>query len=627
MKRYYFFGGIAILCFSFLLSKEAYSQNVRIGATSASPNAASMLEVDGVTGVGTAYKGLLIPRMTYAQRTSLVTLAAAAQGLLVYQTDVSGTYLEGFYYNTSTTTTPNWVYMGSTAGWGITGNSNVTAASNFIGTTISQDFIVKTNGSASTNERMRVASGGNIIVNNTGIGTNTDDIFSVYGNGSTNGSTSAINSLGLVAIAGYTGANAGVGVYGENRGTGVGVMGVDTGSTLTGSNSAYAVLGYNTTVPNSANSTSTSVGAMGWVASNVTAGEARGVQGAVYSTTGKGVIGFALATTGTPVGVQGQSDAVNGSGVSGFSSTTTSSSPNLPTGVYGQSASIRGVGVTGYNTNTSGGAGVSGAGVNQGTTLPVAGCGGSFTGKALGALVYATSTSGSGGTGLAVANNGYALTYVTSTGSAIVGNSDYIGVAGYSNLGGSAGGYFDSPGGYAYVGAYSGGLSYKILGSGSVSTIVNNTKGERVALVAPEAPEALFMDFGKATLMNGTVHISLDPDLALNIVVNNNHPLRVVLTPEGNCNQLYYSNTSNDGFDVTESNNGNSNTSFTWMVIANRADQVMPNGLISKFSEARFAPAMGPRPKANLEVIREEHNPHAAAEPGNAPGLKAHKQE
>ena len=50
--------------------------------------------------------GLLIPRVTYAQRTTnFSTLPAVAQGLTVYQTDAGGDG-EGYYYNTSTTTTP-----------------------------------------------------------------------------------------------------------------------------------------------------------------------------------------------------------------------------------------------------------------------------------------------------------------------------------------------------------------------------------------------------------------------------------------------------------------------------------------------------------------------------------------
>ena len=90
------------------------AQNVGINPTGALPNASAGLDVDYTN------KGLLIPRVTYAQRISFNPLSAAAQGLTVYQTDAGGDG-EGFYYNTSTTTTPNWVYLSSIGPIGPTG--------------------------------------------------------------------------------------------------------------------------------------------------------------------------------------------------------------------------------------------------------------------------------------------------------------------------------------------------------------------------------------------------------------------------------------------------------------------------------------------------------------------------
>ena len=65
-----------------------------IGTTA--PNAAAKLEIASTD------KGLLIPRMTKAQREA-ITLTAAANGLMVYQTDgTAGLY----YYNGSA-----WIYI------------------------------------------------------------------------------------------------------------------------------------------------------------------------------------------------------------------------------------------------------------------------------------------------------------------------------------------------------------------------------------------------------------------------------------------------------------------------------------------------------------------------------------
>ncbi len=79
------------------------------GIGTSTPNASAKLEVASTD------KGLLIPRMTKAQREA-ITLSGAANGLLVYQTDD----LAGFYVNTSTTTTPAWTRVNSN--WNRTGN-------------------------------------------------------------------------------------------------------------------------------------------------------------------------------------------------------------------------------------------------------------------------------------------------------------------------------------------------------------------------------------------------------------------------------------------------------------------------------------------------------------------------
>ncbi|MBT3802357.1 MAG: hypothetical protein HOG05_14505 [Bacteroidetes bacterium] len=97
------------------------SQNIGISTTGATPNSNAILDiVSPSTGQG---KGLLIPRITYAQRTlssqagglldgSGNLYGGAAQGLMVYQTDASGDG-EGFYFNTSSSSTPNWDYISS----------------------------------------------------------------------------------------------------------------------------------------------------------------------------------------------------------------------------------------------------------------------------------------------------------------------------------------------------------------------------------------------------------------------------------------------------------------------------------------------------------------------------------
>jgi hypothetical protein len=83
------------------------SAQTAIGTTA--PNASAKLEIASTD------KGLLIPRMTKEQREA-ITLSAAANGLMVYQTDD----LAGFYVNTSATTTIAWTRVNTN--WTRTGN-------------------------------------------------------------------------------------------------------------------------------------------------------------------------------------------------------------------------------------------------------------------------------------------------------------------------------------------------------------------------------------------------------------------------------------------------------------------------------------------------------------------------
>src|SRR5690348_11733509 len=94
------------------------AQGVGIGTTT--PAASALLDLTSTS------KGVLLPRMTAAQRTAII---APATGLQVYQTD--GT--KGFYYFDGAT----WTLMngGGTSGWSMTGNAGTNPVTNFIGTT------------------------------------------------------------------------------------------------------------------------------------------------------------------------------------------------------------------------------------------------------------------------------------------------------------------------------------------------------------------------------------------------------------------------------------------------------------------------------------------------------------
>ena len=106
------------------------AQNVGIGTTT--PAASAQLDVSSTT------KGLLIPRMTAAQRDAI---ANPATGLMIYQTDNA----PGLYYNTGTGGAPAWVLASSVSAWSLTGNAGTNPAIHFIGTTDNVPLVFKVN--------------------------------------------------------------------------------------------------------------------------------------------------------------------------------------------------------------------------------------------------------------------------------------------------------------------------------------------------------------------------------------------------------------------------------------------------------------------------------------------------
>ncbi|RDC63889.1 autotransporter outer membrane beta-barrel domain-containing protein [Adhaeribacter pallidiroseus] len=103
-----------------LSSKLLLAQNTGVSDEARTPDASAVLDVYSTS------KGLLVPRVTEAQRTAIAT---PALGLLVYQTN--GT-TPGFYYYTGTTWTP--IASGSGSRWSLVPNTtDIYYASGFVG--------------------------------------------------------------------------------------------------------------------------------------------------------------------------------------------------------------------------------------------------------------------------------------------------------------------------------------------------------------------------------------------------------------------------------------------------------------------------------------------------------------
>ena len=361
------------------------------------------------------------------------------------------------------------------------------------------------------------------------------------------------SSSGLNAISGYSTAG-GVGVFGSSTAGGVGVFGIST------------------------------AGGLGVIGS---------------SPNGLGIFGFSDSGNGV------YASTTSGIGVQAFS--------NSGIGVVGIASADTETGVAGVNDNIFvtlfGGSGMAASGPNTGL-FAYAGLGARTNanrGNAAGVFVLDTdsdpNTNGNNGTRAEAVLAGF-------------DNASPNGVLSADNM--YFGGYFSggtstlTPS-YAYAGIkydanYNGtnGTNYKIIGNGTNSTIIRDSSDTPRVLFSPEAPEILFEDYGVDKLVNGKAEINIDPILKDAIYVDESHPLKVFIQLEGDCNGVYVTNKSANGFTVKELKNGNSNVAFSWHIVANRADDKDSSGNItSKHVGLRFPVGPGPRKAAEMSSKKD----------------------
>lgn len=226
------------------------------------------------------------------------------------------------------------------------------------------------------------------------------------------------------------------------------------------------------------------------------------------------------------------------------------------------------------------------------------------------------------GPNIAYATNGWSINPVAGTGVATGG--DNIGINARANYDGNGqdklSGLFCSSSSSAVVsvaavGSVVDGTVYKIVGFGTVSTLVRDNENKERVMVAPEAPEALFQDYGTGKLENGKSIIKIDPVLTKNIRVDEQHPMKVFVQLEGNCKGVYVTNKTATGFEVIELDNGSSNTPFSYQIVAFRADEDR-GGNVSHYSDMRFKPLKATftidnsqNPKITAPVPVEEPKP------------------
>jgi hypothetical protein len=566
------------------ISSISFSQ-VGIGTTNPNPNA--LLDVDSSIYTG----GILLPRLGLSSTASFAPLTAHVAGMIVYNTVTISDVIPGFYYNNGS----QWVRIGSSASdkWDLLGNSGTTPTTNFLGTTDNNALRLRTRNF----ERFELTDG----------------------TASTGGRLRAFND-GLAASPIYSwDSDPDIGMYR----IGTNILGLSTTGTERMRFLASGQVSINNNAP------------LGTDRFTVTAASSEdAING--YTSNGTGVYG--ANTSGVGNGVFGNSSNV---GTRGY-------------GAHGailESGLDAGYGAIAWNT-TALGTNRTGLLVLGQNLSPI-----SFANT--GALLYgsgsggASFTSSATATGFLASGNAGSTVYSLTTGSGLAGTGDFTGIYGIStatigarqgayftmNKAGNVtpaasddpvailagyngtnyfGGYFDgnqdntnNGGGnnvgedYAYVGITVGNTTYKILGTGSNSTMVNDSEGNKRVLFSPEAPEILFEDYGTGQLTNGKTTITLDPLLNSVIYVSDNHPLKVFIQLEGDCKGVYVTNKSANGFTVVELNGGKSNVPFSWHIVANRADTMGKDGqIISKHVNVRFP--VGPNKITPIQVERND---------------------
>jgi len=300
----------------FLTIDCSAQQGVSINIAGAPPDNSAMLDVSSIN------RGLLVPRMTEAQKMAIVS---PANGLLIFQTDNS----IGFWYYDATILA--WVQafgpagptgaMGPTGVAGIQGPTGVAGADGVTG----PQGVTGADGPTG----LQGPTGANGIDGATGA-------IGPTGAAGTNGATGAIGPTGATGTNGATGAIGPTGSAGTNGATGaIGPTGA------AGSNGATGAIG-----PTGAAGANGATGAIG-------------PTGAVGSNGATGAIG----PTGS-AGSNGATGAIGPTGAAGTNGTTGAIGPTGATGTTGAT------GATG--TGTTGATGPTGAANANGTATQVA---------------------------------------------------------------------------------------------------------------------------------------------------------------------------------------------------------------------------------------------------------------
>jgi len=374
-----------------LFSIQANAQNV--GVNTSTPDASAMLDVVSTTS------GVLVPRLTMAQRDAIVSPATS---LLIYQTDD----IPGFYYNSGTPAAPVWIMIGSGG-----------AAGEW---TDEGDYL---HPNENTNAQ--------VWENN--------DLYGFYYTGLAEAPGYFESTEASVDNNGVVGICANTDYYGFGGRFIGGYTGVEGRATPTGSDDYYGVSGY----IDASSSSGDNNGVLGYVTGGtgvnygvyglaVSGARNYGVVGDVTDTIGFGVYAVNGDARGTGLIARGNAAAgsylTNGSGIAsigtniGVYATATEADASA---FYGNLTAATGFAVDGRNADPIG-TGILGVGNNTTVYVALDGAGGVFNGDD-GAHAYANV---SDGTGLIAVGNDCPSMYTLTAGTGVAGSSTIAGVYG-----------------------------------------------------------------------------------------------------------------------------------------------------------------------------------------------------
>ena len=120
------------------------------------------------------------------------------------------------------------------------------------------------------------------------------------------------------------------------------------------------------------------------------------------------------------------------------------------------------------------------------------------------------------------------------------------------------GGAFGAPSGF-----------YGLVCTGGTKSCAIMTSDGVTGMFSMESPEVWFEDIGGGELINGKAHIELDDLFLETVTIDNDHPMRVFVQPNGMCNGLVVVK-GQTGFDVLEIGGGTSNIEFDYRILAKR---------------------------------------------------------